>query len=131
MNQRLSKTMEAIEHRGARITYVNYEGLSDEELAAEIRNNNRVALDLAKNRGAKRDVLILVNAKNAFFTGKSLEEMKASAAELKPFVVALAAVGVSGFKTFVLELFGSISSVPTKDFDDIEKAKDWLVDQLP
>lgn len=129
MNQRLSTTMEVMEHRGTRITYVNYEGLSEETLASEIRNNHRIAMGVAKNRGGKRDILILVNATNTYFTGSSLDEMKASAAELKPFVIALAAVGVSGFKSFVLDLFGSVSGVPTKDFDDIEKAKDWLVDQ--
>jgi hypothetical protein len=122
--------MEAIEHRGTRITYVNYEGLSGEKLADEIKTNHRIAMELAKKRGGRRDGLILVNVTNAYFTGSSVDEMKASAAELKPSIVALAAVGVTGLKSFVLDLFGSVSGVATKEFATVEEAKDWLVDQL-
>jgi hypothetical protein len=120
--------MERIEHKGTEILYFDYRGLDDDEAVVKrIEENVQAILDHVA--GGAGGLLRLTDIRGLFASDRTFQAFRGAAARLKPHFKASAIVGVSGGKKVLLELINRTTRLGAKPFDDIEKAKDWLVEQ--
>jgi len=114
-----------ITHRGRRILYADYTRSGEdtqnvaEEMACVINlacseplNSVRTLTDVTGTRGSPQ----------------MLNLMKDTAAKIAPYALKRAVVGMSGVQLSFLKLINGLAGNKTFTlFDDIEQAKDWLV----
>lgn len=109
-----------IEHKGARILYVDYSGLSEEEHVQTI--------EAFKNELLKQtpgSIVTLTNIANTRMTDAVRKKFKELAEQTEGISKGAAAIGVTGFKKALAVLI-------KKDLyyaDSLEEAKDWLAEQ--
>jgi hypothetical protein len=114
-----------IEHRGHRILFFDYSGVSDPVVAVE---------EVAKSKTLvaqqpEHSLLTLVYVKDSRFTSEVIQALKDLAAHNKPFVRAGAVVGMSGLHRIVYQAVMMFSKRKLAVFEELEPAKDWLVEQ--
>jgi hypothetical protein len=76
----------------------------------------------------EKSVLLVSLVNNAHFSRESNREMKEYVKSNGRYVKASAVVGVSGLQGIVINAAIDSAGRPINVFDDVEKAKDWLVD---
>jgi hypothetical protein len=114
-----------ITHKGKRILLADYsnfamdiEGAKAEMLAA---------VNLAK-REPPNSVLTLTDVRGTKGSPDMVNLMKDTATKIAPYARKRAVVGVGGIQRTFLDLINKVSGAKTLvAFDDLEKAKDWLV----
>jgi len=74
-------------------------------------------------------LLILTNVTGTGYDLRVIEKLKESADGNKPYVRASAVVGLDGLQKVVYNTVTLFSKRTIPAFDDIEKAKDWLIEQ--
>jgi len=77
----------------------------------------------------KSSLLILTNVTGAQYDLNIIEKSKEFTNGNKPYVRASAVVGLDGFQRAVYNAVTLFSKRILPLFDDIEKAKDWLIEQ--
>lgn len=110
------------EHRGRTILALDFAGLKD---VAEIRNR----IDTYQSYIAshpKRSLLILTNLTGCAVNKQTVECFKGFTAHNKPFIIASAVYGLTGFMKVFVNAVNSFSKRDIRHFDDPERAKDWL-----
>ena len=114
-----------IEHRGKQICLVDLSELKDpqETLAA-----------IAEARGIitsqpKASVRTLTHVTHARFNHEIVTAVKDMTAANKPYVKAGAVVGVTGLKRVIFNAVVNLTGRNLIAFDDLDKAKAWLVSQ--
>jgi hypothetical protein len=74
-------------------------------------------------------LLVLTNVTGAGYDLRVIEKLKESAGGNKPYVRASAVVGLDGLQKVVYNAVTIFSRRTFPVFDDIEEAKDWLIEQ--
>jgi len=74
-------------------------------------------------------LLILTDVTGAGYDLEVIEKLKESAGGNEPYVRASAVVGLDGLQKVVYNAVTLFSKRTFPMFDDIEKAKDWLIEQ--
>lgn len=114
-----------IEHAGKRILVFDYTGIRDPgEALATIEESKRIV-----RTQPERSLLILTNVKDARYNAAVMQGMKELAAHNTPYVRASALVGMSGLHRIVYQAVVMFSKRKIQVFDDVDAAKDWLVQQ--
>jgi len=110
-----------IEHKGKEILYVDYQGMSKEEILKTMDEATEFALK------ENRPLLRLSNMTDVFAVKEVVEKAKASAKTTSHLTIKRAAVGISGAKKVLFNAFNRVSGNNSRAFDSVENAKDWLV----
>jgi flagellar motor switch protein FliG len=116
MNDRMSW----IEYKGARILYVDYSGLSEEEFIQAIEEFKDELL-----KQAPGSVVSLSNMGDTSITEEVRKKFKELAEQTQGISKGAAAIGVTGFKK-------ALAALIKRDLcyaDSLEEAKDWLAEQ--
>ena len=119
--------MEMIQHKGRTILYFNYQGLEDDGLVHQIRENEKGILSLIAQ--GKRDLLRLTDISGCYASPEIMDAFKDVALKVSPYFKASAVVGIVGGKKVLLDLVNRLSGLGVRPFDSLEEAKDWLVQQ--
>jgi len=119
--------MEKIVHRGKTLLYFDYRGLDDQGLIQQLRENVDAVEALAA--GGEQLLLGLSDFRGAYASPEILEAITKGAIRTKNLVKASAVLGVTGGKRVLLDLLNRSTGMGARPFDDIEEAKEWLVEQ--
>ncbi len=114
-----------IEHHGKRILLLDYSGIRDPaEALREIAASRAVVA-----RQPHGSVLTLTHVQGARYNTEVVQALKELATHNQPFVRAAAVVGLSGLQRAVYRTIQLFTRRALQPFDDLEAAKDWLVEQ--
>jgi len=94
--------------------------------AEEITENGIEAVDFVKNCG-KKNILYLVDNSENILTPEVKDLIKAAGKELSPYLKKTAVLGASGPQKIMLNVLSQIARMNIMVFDDIDRAKEWLV----
>ncbi|RLD84547.1 MAG: hypothetical protein DRJ10_00850 [Bacteroidetes bacterium] len=114
-----------IEHKGKRIIYNDFSKIHSDEVVRVVRQFEQLVMD-SKDTD---DIIVLSNMTDAHFFGEAFEEIKRVTKVVRPYIKKRAVVGISGVKSILYKSVNMFArGTPTKMFNTIEKAKDYLVE---
>jgi len=115
-----------IMHKAREIIYLNYQGLSENEIVECLKEAERIIL--ADNK----PYYTLTNFNGAFATKKVMEQAAILGHKTQHLAIKSAIVGAVGAKSVMLKSFNKVlASGGLTPFEDEESAKDFLVKHLP
>jgi hypothetical protein len=114
---------EWITHKGKKILYIRYSGISPSEQLDLIRAATKILLET----GVK-DNLTLTDVTNTFVSKEFVELAKEKGGESKEVTKKAAIIGIEGIRKLLLHVVNTVSGNSRKPFNSIEEAKDWLVE---
>ena len=113
-----------IDYKGKKILYVDYRGLSPDQVLAQMKESNDMV------RAARGKVLYLGNIEDAAVSGDVMGELRQYAERIvRRKFTRLAVVGVTGARKVSLEAFLSMvgrSLVQVRSFATEAEGLDWL-----
>lgn len=115
--------IEWIEFKGREILFNDRSNLSPDNI---IRNVNEVKT-LIMNSG-KRNILYLIDNSNTSIIPKVKDHIKNAGKELDPYIKKTAVLGASLPQKVLLNLLNKITRMSIMVFDNIENAKEWLIE---
>ena len=111
-----------IDHNGGKICYLDFSGLNREELIENIGKAENLIASQPLN-----SVLTLTNVTNTKFDTDTTDRIKQLTAHNKPYVKKGAVVGVTGMQKIVYKAVIKFSKRDLSLFDNVDDAKDWLI----
>lgn len=111
-----------IQHSGKEILLLDFSGCTAEDACGVIEQ----ALPVIRTR-PQQSLLTLTDVTNMRFDDRLSQKMKEFTAQNKPYVRAAAVVGVTGLKKILFDAVVIFSKRKFQAFDDLEKAKAWLI----
>ncbi len=117
---------EWIEHKGKKIFY--------QDFSKNFYNAAAVKTELEEVQKIVRaqpphSALVLSDFRDTNVGSELLSEMNAASAATKAYIRKTAVLGVTGMKRKLADLLIAITGQPLKYFDDVESAKNWLVEE--
>jgi len=85
------------------------------------------AAEAVMGRQPENSLLVLMDVRNSVASKEAVESIKKGAVKTKKVVRKLALVGVTGVKKIIMQAVSRMSGHQATVFDNVEKAKDWLV----
>lgn len=119
-----NKRIQLIIHKGKTIIYINYQGFSI-HTKKEFMNTIEEAAELMIQRGKGQRTL--TDVRNTYGDSDTFAKFREVAARTEAYRKKAAVLGVTGIKAVFLKGLNMVSKNAVKPFDDMEKAKDWLV----
>jgi hypothetical protein len=113
-----------VEHRGKQILVFDMSGLETVDQAYEVMKEIR---DVIGSTG-RTDLLTLTNVEGSVDNWQVISALRGLLRHNKRFVTAGAVVGLTPFKRGLFDMLMAATGRKMAAFDDVEKAKDWLVD---
>ena len=114
-----------IEHKGKKIIYNDFSKIHSDEVVRVARQFEQLVMD---NKD-KDDLLVLSIMTDAHFFGESFEEIKRVTKAVRPYLNKRAVIGITGVKAILYKSVNMFAKgTPTKMFDTVEEAKDYLVE---
>ncbi len=116
---------EWIEYKGKKIFYQNFSKnfYNAAAVKAELDEVQKIVIAQPLN-----SALVLSDFRDTNVGSDLLSQMNAASAATKAYVHKTAVLGVTGMKRRLADLLIAITGQPLKYFDDIESAKNWLVE---
>jgi hypothetical protein len=113
-----------IEHKGKKIFYQDFsrQFYNSAAVKAELDEVQKVVSSQPKD-----SVLVLSDFRDTSVGSDLLSSMNAASNATKDYVHKTAVLGVTGMKRKLADLLTALTGQPLKYFDDMEAAKDWLV----
>ncbi len=127
MTEKVNERTEWITHRGKRILFMDYRGLSGNDLIRQIKENETDLVGLGE--AGALDQLHLLNVEGGFATREIVAAFKEAGVNLRPYITATALVGLSKMQKRLMTVYNKLAVKVAKPFDTLEEAKDWLVEQ--
>lgn len=122
----MNKVISIIDYKGKEILYFNYSGLNSRKPEDFIKAAHEAAeFMISKGPGQ----LTITDVTNAFGNSEIAKEFKQISAKTKPYRKKAAVIGVTGAKAILLKAINAFSKSSLKAFDNIEEAKEWLVNE--
>jgi hypothetical protein len=112
-----------IEFKGKEILFNDRSNLSPEDI---IKNVNE-AKELITKSG-KRKILYLVDNSNNNVIPKVKDHIKKVGKELDPYLLKSAVIGTTPAQKVLINILNNITKMSVKVFDNLENAKEWLVE---
>jgi hypothetical protein len=114
--------IEWIQFKGQEILFNDRSKLKPDDIAENVKQ----AVLFIKDSG-KKDILYLVDNSGNILTPDVKDLIKASGKELSPYIKKSAVLGANGPQKILLNILAQVARMNIMVFDDIEKAKEWLV----
>lgn len=124
-DKQLTNRIRWVEHKEKPILYIDYSHFldTDETIKAILEVN-----DFVKKLG-KYELLMLIDVRKSYADEKIIvKALKNNALIVKPYVKKAAVIGVTTTQEVILTVVNMFSSLGIKPFDNIDDAKDWLID---
>jgi hypothetical protein len=118
------KRVKNIFHKGRQILFLDFSGCSVEDFPIIIKEAEKLIRVEPEN-----SVLTLTDVTGAKYNIGVTEELKEFTKGNKPFVKAGAVVGLDALKKIIYNSVMHFSGRNLLAFNDIEKAKDWLIEE--
>ena len=115
-----------IEYKGKKILFQDFSKLFYNSAAVKAELNEIIKIVTAE---PKDSVLVLTDMRDTNVGGDLIPAMNAASAVTKDHVHKTAVLGVIGMKRKLADLLTALTGQPLKYFDDIESAKNWLVEE--
>ncbi len=115
-----------ITHKGERLFYSNYSNFGDDldALAEEVRAADSVVCDQPKDSAR-----VIVDVRGTTGTREAMDVFKQSSKRTQAHIHKMALLGISGVRKVLYQAVMRFSGQKnSKPFDDIEAAKEWLVE---
>lgn len=114
-----------IEHKGKKIFYQDFSKnfYNAAAVKAELAEVRKVVIAQPMN-----SVLVLSDFRDTSVGSELLSSMNEASAATKAYVRKTAVLGVTGMKRKLADLLTALTGQQLKYFDDIEAAKNWLVE---
>jgi hypothetical protein len=114
-----------VEHKGKKIFYQDFSRnfYNSAAVKAELTEVQQVVISQPVN-----STLVLSDFRDTNVGSDLLSAMNSASAATKGHVRKTAVLGVSGMKRKLADLLTAITGQPLKYFDDLEAAKNWLVE---
>jgi hypothetical protein len=119
----MSKT-KPIYHHNRQILFLDFSGCSVNDFFIILEESKKLIREQPLN-----SVLTLTDVTNARYNSEVIQALKEFTKGNKPFVRAGAVVGLDGLTRIIYNSVMYFSGRNITAFDDIGKAKDWLVEQ--
>jgi hypothetical protein len=100
-----------------------YEGLREEEIVPAIEHTVEAMV-----AGAETDLLILLDARGVKFDRKALAAFKRTSHFSKHVIKKIAVLGIHEIQIAFLNYISTVFKLNIRAFEDIDKAKRWLVE---
>jgi hypothetical protein len=115
-----------IEHRGKQILYQDFSKnfFNSAAVKAELDEVQKIVQAEPLN-----SVLVLSDFRDTNVGSDLLSAMNSASEATKAHVYKTAVLGVTGMKRKLADLLTALTGQPLKYFDDIEAAKNWLVEE--
>jgi len=115
-----------IEHKGKKIFYQDFSKnfYNAPAVKAELTEVQKVVIAEPKD-----SVLVLSDFRDTTVGSELLSSMNAASAATKAYVHKTAVLGVTGMKRKLADLLTALTGQSLKYFDDMEAAKNWLVEE--
>jgi hypothetical protein len=114
-------SIEWIDHKGKKILYINYMGLSSAERLAQIEKAAQTLVDTGK-----KDNLTLSDLRDTLVDQEFVDLSKAKGKISGQYTKKAAVLGIEGMKKILLKAVNAFSGNPREPFSTIEEAKEWL-----
>lgn len=114
-----------IEYKGKQIAFLDFSGV--EETAEALERIEEARQFIADQ--PERSVLTLTYVQGSTFNATISSAIKDLAEHNRPYVVAGAVVGVNALTRVVLNTIVHLTGRKLVAFDDLDQAKDWLIEQ--
>lgn len=114
-----------IEHKGKKIFYQNF---SNNFYNSAVVKEELIEVQKVVKAQPLNSVLVLSDFRDTNVGSDLLSVMNAASAATKVHVHKTAVLGVTGMKRRFADLLTAITGQPLKYFDNIEYAKNWLVE---
>lgn len=114
-----------IEHKGKKIFYQDFSRNFFDSAAVKAELVEVQKIVLAEPKGS---VLVFSDFRDTSVGSDLLSSMNAESTATKAYVHKTVVLGVTGMKRKLADLLTSLTGQPLKYFDNIELAKDWLVE---
>jgi hypothetical protein len=114
-----------IEHKGKKIFYQDFSGnfYNAAAVKAELAEVQQIVMAQPPD-----SVLVLSDFRDTNVGADLLPEMNSASAATKAHVRKTAVLGVIGMKRRLADLLTALTGQPLKYFDDLEAARNWLVE---
>ena len=114
-----------IVHKDRKILFADYANfkMDHESLKIEVDYITDILLN-----EPEKSVLLLVDVRETAGIPEITDCLKNSALKVKNHVSKTAIVGVEGYRRFLLKAVAVFSGMQLTPIDDLEKAKDWLIE---
>jgi hypothetical protein len=109
-------------YQGKRIFIGRYNHLPFEEIQPEASAVEKEMLIQPHN-----SVLLIVTTAGTIISPQALNIFKNVALHSKPFIKKTAILGMTGARKAILDIVVRFSGMQVSSFEDMQKAKDWLV----
>ncbi len=119
----MSERIKPIFHKGKKIYYSDWTNLVSTEEAIKVMNETSGFIVKLGQTG----LLELIDVKGSFAPPTVLKALKAINNKVKSFSKKKALIGLSVNQRIILNGVNLFSGTDIAGFDDIEKAKDWLI----
>jgi hypothetical protein len=118
------KRVKCIYHNGRQILFLDFSGCNVEDFHISIKEAEKLIRAEPPN-----SVLTLTDVTGAKYNLEVTKAIKEFAIANKPFVKAGAVIGLDALKKIIYNSIMHVSGRKLLAFDDIEKAKNWLVEE--
>jgi hypothetical protein len=116
-------SIEWIEHKGKRILYIKYSGLSDSEQLEQVTRASQMLVDTNV-----KDNLTLSDVRDTHVNQAFVDLAKEKGKISGPVTRKAAIIGIEGVRKYILMAVNRISGNVRVPFSTIEEAKNWLVE---
>lgn len=115
-----------LEHKGKKILYQDFskQFYNSAAVKTELEEVQKIVMAEPLN-----SVLVLTDLRDTNIGADLLPVMNAASAATKNHVYRTAVLGVIGMKQKLADLLSALTGQPLKYFDDIDAAKNWLVQE--
>ncbi|NOZ48045.1 MAG: STAS/SEC14 domain-containing protein [Chlorobi bacterium] len=118
----MSGKIEWQKYRGTEILLNDRSNLRTDDIIENVKQS----IEFVKKSG-KTDILYLVDNSNTIITPEVRDFIKQAAKDLDPFIKKSAVIGVNRAQSIMLNILNTITKMSIKAFDDIDRAKEWLI----
>jgi len=115
-------SVEWIDHKGKKILYIKYAGLTSEEKLDQIDKAVEILSSTKSNSN-----LTLTDIRETFIDQEFMDKSKIRGKVSKEFTKKAAILGVDGLRKIMLKTVNAFSGNPREPFNTMEEAKEWLI----
>ncbi len=115
-------SIEWIDHKGKKILYINYAGLTPKEELDQIEKATQMLVDTKI-----KENLTLSDLRGALIDKEFMDSSQEHGKISRNYTRKAAVLGVEGVRKILLRAVNSFSGNPREPFSTIEEAMDWLV----
>ena len=124
----MARGAQLIQYKGKEIYFIDYSNIRSNSILLQTLKQTSAFREKLLAEG-KKDLLMLVDVTNFFASGEALDKLKKNGRLTKQMTKKEAVVGLKSYFTKVqIQIFRTFTKMQLKSFDQIDKAKDWLVE---